>query len=335
MNLTSANTEALAIYNRFHNNLNLTSKVAAAGILTLKRLVDVDNGDVIMGALVDTVGLPWGTNKLFPNPTKLTDDVRKNLNYNTFIQAFSGFEHYIINVITDVSHFSEKGRTEIFEHAHTDSDYNSNKPPEYSRCCLSYAEQFAKNNVLAIRIPELCKKLDINDDEINKLIPLFDYFRNVRNCLVHLDGIANKDLLESWESQSLQNSISFWDSISRSSAPQLLKPTRGKKIELELTHSIFASALCFKLAQLINKELPRVLGEGGYVHMAAYYSLLIEFHDYRTERKTKSAEAMVSNYLSSRYFLTEVTTSEVISHLQKLGLWKNCLERYQKLAKSA
>ena len=329
MNILDTNTEAFAIYNRFHNNLNLTSKVAAAGILTLKRLVNVDNGDIIMGALVDTVGLPWGTNKAFPNPTQITDNVRENINYNTFIHAFSGFEHYITNVISDISHFSEKGRNEIFVHAHTDSDYNPNKPPEYSKCCLSYAEQFSKNNVLAIRISELCLKLSITNDEIKKLLPLFDYLRNVRNCLVHLDGTANKDLLESWENKDLQKSISFWDSINRKDAPELLEPIRGKKIKLDLTNSILASAVCFKIAQLINKEVPKLLGEEGYVHMAAYYSLLIEFHDYRNERKSNSTEALVSNYLTNRYFVKEVTASEIISHLKKLELWEYCRKRYK------
>jgi hypothetical protein len=331
MDISNANTEAYAVYNRFHNNLNLTSKVAAAGILTLKRLVNVDNGDVIMGTLVDTVGLPWGTNKPFPNPTNIADNVYENLINNTFVQAFAGFEHYLTNLIADIAHFSEKGRIEIFVHAHTDSDYNPNKPPEYSKCCLAYAEQFAKNNVLYVRVSELCDKLEISKNEINKLLPLFDYFRNIRNCIVHLNGTANKDLIESWEDSTLKDSIGYWNSISRKDAPALFEPTRGKKVELNLTNSIMASALCFKIAQLINNQIPEILGTKGYIHMAAYNSLLVDFHEYRDERKSNTPEGVVSNYLTNRYFVKDYSTPEFVDVLKSMNLWKHCRKRFEML----
>ena len=328
MNISNANTEAFAIYNRFHNNLNLTSKVAAAGVLTLKRIVNVDNGDVIMGTLVDTVGLPWGTNKPFPNPTQITDNVYENLIYNTFVQAFAGFEHYLNNLIIDISHFSERGRNEIFVHAHTDSNYNPNKPPSYSKCCSAYAEQFSKNNVLSVRVTELCDKLNISKTEINKLLPLFDYFRNIRNCIVHLNGTVNKDLIESWEHPSLIESIAYWNSLSRKNAPALLEPIRGEKINLNLTNSIMASALCFKIAQLINSQTSSILGHDGFIHMAAYYSLLIDAHEYRSERKSNTPEGTVSNYLTNRYFVKDFTTPEFVDKLKSMNLWKYCRKRF-------
>lgn len=329
MDISNANTEAYVIYNRFHNNLNLTSKVAAAGVLTLKRLVDVDNGDIIMGTLVDTVGLPWGTNKPFPNPTQITDNVYENLINNTLVQAFAGFEHYLTNLIADISHFSEKGRNEIFLHAHTDSDYNPNNPPEYSKCCLAFAEQFAKNNVLHIRVTKLCEKLGLTRNEIDKLLPLFDYFRNLRNCIVHLNGTANKDLIESWEDSSLQTSIEYWNSLSRKDAPALLEPVRGKKVNLNLTNSIMASALCFKIAQLINSQIRELLGVKGFIHMAAYNSLLVDIHEYRDERKSNTPGGAVSNYLTNRYFVKDYTTPEFVDELKNMDLWKHCRKRFE------
>lgn len=331
MDITTSCTEAFHVYNRFHNSLNMTSKVAAAGVLTLKRIVDVDNGDVIMGTLVDTVKQPWGTNKPFPNPTKIADNVNTNLINNAIVHAFSGFEHYLTNLISDIAHFSEKGNKKLFVHAHTDSAYNPNNPPEYSVCCLAYAEQFSKNNVLAIRINELCDKLDIENEDIKKLLPLFEYFRNLRNCIAHLDGTANKDLVESWNNPDLQNSVIFWNQLNRNTSPTLLVPIRGKKVNLSLANSIMASAICYKIAQCINTEACKLLGEKGFVHMAAFNSLMIEYHIFRDIKAAKTSEGIISNYLAKRYYVKKIKTDEVIEQLKTLNLRKDCITRYNML----
>ena len=329
MDISTAISEGFAIYNRFHNNLNLGSKVNAAGLKTLSRIVDVENGDIIMGTLVDTVGMPWGNNKPFPKPTQIIENVYQNLINNTIVQAFSGFEHYLTNVIADLAHFSEPGRNTLFIHAHTDSEYKPTQPPEYSKCCISYAEQFAKNNVLSVRINELCDKLNIKDDIITNLLPLFEYFRNSRNCIAHLDGVVNKDFVESWENEELAKSINYWNMITRGKAPVLPEPIRGKKINFNITNSIMASAICFRISQLINKAAIALLGIKGFVHMAIYYSLFVEYHDYRSERISNSPEGAISNYLSNRYFVKKVSKQEVIDVAKELNLWKLSMTRFR------
>lgn len=334
MDISKANSEAYAIYNRFHNSLNLSCKVAAAGLKTMNRLVDVENGNIIMGTLVDTVGMPWGRNKPFPNPTRIIDNVYQNLIDNTIIQAFSGFELYLSNLITDLAHFSEKGQKEIFVHAHTDSEYKPTKPPEYSRCCFSYAEQFAKNNVLAVRLNELTEKLNIQNETLSKLIPLFDYLRNLRNCISHLDGIANKDLIQSWENEDFQFSLDYWNKLNRAKAPPLPEPKRGKKVQTTITTSIMSSAVCFKIAQCFNESVPELLKIEGFVHMAAYHGLLIEFHDYRDERESKTAQGVISNYMTNRYFVKDVSIEKIINIVKKLDIWNNCQKRFEIIKRS-
>lgn len=333
MDINNSNSEAYALYNRFHNSLNLSSKVAAAGLYTMNRIVDVENGDIIMGTLVDTLGMPWGKNKPFPEPTIIIEKVYQNLIDNTVIQAFSGFEHYLTNLIADLAHFSEKGRNEIFIHAHIDSEYKPTKPPEFSKCCFSYAEQFAKNNVLAVRVDELANKIGVKSDVLINLNPLFDYLRNLRNCIAHLDGVANKDMVESWENEEFQKSFDFWNSLNRAKAPPLPKPIRGKKIKLDITNSILTSAVCFKIAQCLNEQIPKLLQIDGYVLMAAYYGLLVDFHEYRNERESKSAQGVISNYLTNRYYVKDVSSDEIISITRKLGIWDDCRARFELLKK--
>jgi hypothetical protein len=328
MNLEKATTEAFAVYNNFHNDLNVTSKVSIASVNTIRRIVDIPNGDKIMGQFVDSLEMPWGKGKSFPKPTKTLDTVINNLAYNALLQAFSGFEFFLTHLIADLANFSKLQMT-TFKHAHTDSDYNPRTPPSFPKCCFAYAEQYSKSNILSNRIKSLKNDLGITDPILDNLLGIFNYFRLVRNCIIHLEGMVDKDLMDQFESNEFIDSYKFWNrNFSRSKAPTLPSIERGKKIDIKIFHSIFASAVNYKIGQIFNKKAIEILDVEGVVKMASYYSILIDKHEYRTIRKANSADASVSNYLSNRYLVKSVTKEKTISQLKALKLWKTCQDRF-------
>jgi hypothetical protein len=333
MNIDVAVTEAFSIYIKHHLDLNLSSKVTTGSVATIRRIVDVPNGDKLMGELIDTADMPWGTGKPFPNPTQILDKVIKNLAYNGVVQSFSGFEFYLTHLIADLAHFSPL-KESTFKHAHTDSKYNPNDPPSFPRCCFAYAEQFAVNNALWTRISELKDKLGIKDKNLDALMPLFDYFRSMRNCIAHLEGMADKDFIEVADSAELKAGYIFWNkNYARGKAPALPVVERGTKININVTHTIFASAVNYEIGRIFNAKAVELLGIDGIVEMACYYALLVDKSDFRNDRKVGSADGAVSNFLSNKYFVKEVSSEKTIAALKKLNLWKQSIERYEVLAK--
>src|ERR1700749_598793 len=102
MNLNKATTESFFVYNKFHESMNMTLKVSTASVVNTRRLVDVPNGGSIMGGLIDTLDLPWGTGKNYPKPNQVIDRVIGNISNNGIMQSFSGFELYLTHVIAEL-----------------------------------------------------------------------------------------------------------------------------------------------------------------------------------------------------------------------------------------
>lgn len=329
MDISGSSTEAFARYNEFHVNLNLTTKVSAASVIKVKDLVSDSNGDKIMGGFIDALEMPWGKEKTIPNPIDVIDKVSENLSYYSLVQAFSGFEYYMTHLIADLAHFSSL-KEEKYVHSHTDSDYDPRNPPKYAKCCFSYAEQFAKNNVLAVRINLIKDDLNIRNDSIDKLLPLFHYFRLIRNCIVHLEGFANKELIDHIDTSDFNTSYDYWNKeFGREKSPELPIIERNKKIKLSPAHAIFASAVNYKIGQILNSHASQIIGLEGFVEMASYYSLFVDDHFYRSVRTSSSPEGAVSNYLSNRYLIRDVKADKTIEWLKRLDFWKNCIRRFE------
>ncbi len=328
MNLEKATTEAFASYNAFHEQLNQTLKVSLGSIHDMRTKVSGKQGPQVMGEIIDNLCLPWGKKKNYPKPDETLNSVNKNLCKNGISQAFSGFELYMTHLIAILAQFSIL-RNDTFKHAHTTSIYNEKNPPSFANCCFSYAEQYAKNNVLANRLIKLQQDLNISDPIINELLPLFDFFRLLRNCIVHLDGIANKDLKEFSETETLQKSFSYWNkNFGKERSPSLPKIERGKAIEITPPQTIFSSAVNYKIAQILDRKAVHILGNTGMSWMACYYALLIDEHIYRDSLVSRSPENIVNFYLASRYLIQETNGEETIQELLNCGVWKSAIARH-------
>jgi hypothetical protein len=329
MNIDNASTEAMAIYTSLHNQLNVSGKVAMGALTAIRPMVDGPDGHKLMGKMVDDLEMPWGKGKAFPKPTATIDHVIDNLGYFFLIQSFSAFEYYLQHVVVDLAHFSDHALA-LFKHAHTDSEYDPQNPPEYSKCCFAYAEQLSRNNPLVTRINAICSEIVLNDVTLTELLKLFEFFRLVRNCVAHSEGVINKELSEYASEVECEQGFQFWNgNFARGKSPRLPEIKRGEKIQLSLTHAIFSSAVNYKIGRIIDQHAVHILGLSGIVRMAQYYSLLVSDHDYRKLSIVNSADAMVSNFLVGRYLVLDVTKDKTIEQLRLAGDWKVCRARFE------
>lgn len=175
-------------------------------------------------------------------------------------------------------------------------------------------------------------KLDFHDSIFDKLSPLFEYFRLLRNCYAHAEGIANRELEEYAQTEKLLKSFDYWNShFARLKAPTLPKIERGSKLEVKVTHSILSSAVNYKLATILNRRAVELLDLVGLVRMAAYYSLFIE-QSTSARFKYRTAESAVTDFLSSRYLVKNLSSADAIQILKNLELWGRCQTQFKEIA---
>lgn len=330
MDISEANIEAYVIYRKAHNDLNVTIKVALGALEEIKMNVSNDASGKLLGLMVDKLGMPWGKGKTFPRSPEIINTAIENYTYNSVVQALGNFEYFLTHLVTDLAHFSDLNKAnKAFDHAHI-AGYVVKSPPTFPLCCFSYAEQLNRNHHLIPRIDKIKNDISLVSKELDKLLPLFQYFWLLRNCIVHLEGMANKDLCDFYITKELIDSFDYWNlNYSRMKSPLLPIPIRGQLIKIDATCPIMSSAVCFELAKIFNQRAIEVLDKKGLIHMATYYGLIQLDHEFRNERSSNSAEGVISNYLSNRYHVLNVNTLDLIQDLKNLNLRELSLEMYK------
>jgi hypothetical protein len=243
------------------------------------------------------------------------------------VEALSAFDSFSLDLATNLAQFSIQARTKgPFKHAHTSVICDHSHPAEFCVCCYACAIQYGDNHRFATRIEDLCADLNITDVAVNELLPMFHYFRLARNSIVHANGRASEEFSDYDQTPELGISVGYWNKVTRKTAPDLPKPALGASISFTMAHAILASAVCYRIAQSLNRHAVQLLGIDGMVHMAAFFSLFAAQHEFRRSVHLK-AEAAPSNFLANRYRVRRVVNHEIIQIAKRLNLWKDILQR--------
>jgi hypothetical protein len=165
---------------------------------------------------------------------------------------------------------------------------------------------------------------------IQYLLPLYDYFMLVRNCIVHRSGRASQTLVEIGKSKLLADCIASWPSKRGKKIPDLPELQVGTEIPLFPRHAILFSEVCHRAATQINVLLSGFLGIKGTVYTAAYYGLFAE--DRIQVNDNKSPEQVVNSILRRRWSVVVPHNHEAIRVLKGLDIWTDCREKFSKLS---
>jgi hypothetical protein len=327
MDLSAASLEAFVRYHYFHEGFNSSVQVSLAGIITLRRIVDVRDGQHVLSSLIRSTGMPWPSNPRSANPIKVIDQVIVSLAQLSVVEALSAFDWFTIDLAANLAQFSSTLRKNgPFKHAHSAIVCDHKHPVEYCVCCRACAIQYGDNHKLAIRIQDLCSDLHLLDPAIEKLLPLFKYFRLVRNAVAHFNGIATSELVAHSQSSDLGNSLSYWDKVTRGAHPKLPELFSGLPIRVTMAHAILASAVCYRIAKALNRNSVSLVGPKGFVHMAAFYALFCSQHEFRSSQHDHP-ESAINYFLTKRYRVKAINNTEVIQIAKELGIWKDVKSR--------
>lgn len=317
MNLSKVQTEPFIGLIEFHDVFNKSVKLTTASLDKINRISQGCFGTRRITKIIDKTGNPWGKGKRIPDIPNLVSQVEVDYSGMALVQVMAYFESYLVNILSSAIQFSPSFRTAHYKHSHTE---NLN-PELFFNCCKEKADQKAWQKKAKHFINTIEKQLNISDNDFSKLKPLFQYFRTVRNCFGHANGYANQEYVNYSTTSNFNNAVIYWNSLTKKHAPLLPITSLGEKIELHVTNSIHASALCYKLGKIINDALVVKLGEEGLLRMSIYYSTQCSYHKFQSNNH-KYAENSVSNFLGRSNIIqkNEQTRIDMINY----GLWEDC-----------
>lgn len=294
MDITSASTEPFHRFHRFHEafNRNMRISVGALGVITGMKLAS--QGTALK---LPTLGEPWGAHTLWSDVTKEIPGTKRFLSQIGIISVFSAFEDLLVGVIAEIN----RNRSLSGDDPHK----------------------------LSLDVTKLYGELGWDTKVLGILLPAFSYFEVVRNCIAHQSGRANEALVEKAGKSELERCLKKLHGKSGKKLHGLPAITIRKEIPLLPRHAIFASEICYRIAQDIDDKLRHSLGPDGFVYMAAYHALLSD--DRIPTNAGKFPESNVNFLLAGRYRVKLLSKTEVISRLRSIGKWEDCRSKFEML----
>jgi hypothetical protein len=181
MNIKGANTEAYYRFFRAHEDLGSNIKLAYGALHAISQdEKPMTSGRTRNLIFLPTGGEPWGNNTRWRSVRARIPNVRQLISGMGLVLAASAFEDFLTNVHSE--------RTRFFDFT------RKQKSPEQAS---------EEGNEDRERLRLLFNSLEWDISPIEYLLPLYDYFVIVRNCVVHRSGRASPALVEKAESSAL------------------------------------------------------------------------------------------------------------------------------------
>jgi len=305
MDLSIANSEPFVLFHDFLEEFDRNIKVTY-GALALTRRMSPNSISNAGNRLVrlPTEDEPWGPDTKWRNLDTVVSNSKLFIAQIGLMRIFSAFEDFLIGIKAEYDRFEQ-------------GVLKKGSPT---------ASAGARDGV---GLRQICRSIKMPIFSLDPILPIFDYFVVLRNCLAHRSGRASLALVTSSQSLPLRLAMKNWPVRPGRTLPELPEIVHGKQIPLLARHAIFAGLVCRELAKLVNDYLLAHLGAKGIVFMAAHHSLLKEEPLVNSPRK--DAEAVVNEMLSGRYRVRMKGGHEAMPILKDLARWADCRLRFRQL----
>jgi len=287
----------------FHVNLNKYVKLSTSSIDFLSNSTkDVDELNNSIENLIVSAGERWGEMK-YIEPFEELKLIRLQLAQSSIMWVFSSFE-----VFLNLVHSS------------------------LSKAIVNPERVMREEDNESIRLKELFRKFSWETENINYLIPLFDFYSLARHCIVHNMGYANQELKNIANSSEFIKAIENWPTVSpgKKLSPPPEIDSNGY-IVLRPHHAITYSDICYRISKIVNENILETVGLEYFVLKIVKEKLLGK--STIIEPACKDLYAYIKFHLRAEYNLENIETPILRSILEENGNRKNCVAKYNALKK--
>lgn len=300
MDVTTANTEPYYQFHRFSEEFNRNVRISVAGLAYVRRQQRTASGPVTL----PSDGEPFGKNQ-WNNPGKEVPAAKGFVAEMGVVRMMTILEDFCVGVQAEHSRWSALQEKPVPQQPQSDDDVEGISPKA------------------------LYKQLGWSISGLQEVLPLYEYFSKLRNCIVHQSGRANAELYRYAAGARLKSCVESWSGPRKRKLPALPAANLGDYVPLLPRHAILACEVSRRIAIDTNARLLNYLGDEGIVYMAAYHSLLSKRPV--TTNAGKSAQAMLNTILTGRYRVKLAETTEAVQALSGVSKWKPYLRKFERL----
>lgn len=290
-------------FKNFHIELNKYIKISICSINYLSQSTeDKDELNGTISELIKNAGERWLSTK-YAKPFDELDFVKSQLSKSAIMWVFSSFEVFLNLVHSTYSHAIQ----------------NHVRPERIEQ-------------IESIRLIELFEKFNWDLNEINYLLPVFDFYGLSRHSIVHNMGIASQDLISMRESDIFTNAIENWPTVIKgrrlSPAPEI---DARKNINIGPHHAITYSDICYRISQVVNLNIFKTLGLDFFVIQLANDTILNKKE--LVKPYCIDVYAYISYQLKSKYNIDPVSPTDLRFIFEANGNRKKIVAKYGTLKK--
>lgn len=300
-------TEPYLMFRRFIDRFDTAVKVATSAIHDMQAAL-ASAGELPRSIVVSA--RPWAP-KAVQKPRQTIAASLHTLSGLWVVEALAAFEHYLVRVDTALTRWAEvQGVT---------------------------ASGLTTDDQGGVAIGRLYGAYSWSKDFLAPHLPTLEYLQVCRNCMAHRAGVVSDGLAAR---QLPEGYADGWPPIRGKAVrtPAFPQAKVNEYLELEPRHSIFAIALCNRLAKDVNRRLADTFGIPGMIHHAAHHALLaddpVPIEQEYLARGHAPNEA-IAHVLTVRYNARYVPYDDVSRILRDLGIWPRIPKRYARLVEEA
>lgn len=333
MNISSASTRAFAEYHEFHERINIGLKTSAIGLILLRKnasdpastLEEIKSICYEDGSLWG--GMPgWGSAK-----GALDAIVSANHDLGSWgvIQSFSAFDVFLETL--DAELHAWRAWLEEFEKR---GNEGKEKKKVAQAKCATKTEQTEAG--VAANSPV---EVDGEDDEedaqgralrfyvrhnwelgsVRHLIPVYTYFRRLRNCIAHTKSRASKSLVEAAMNPLWKDALKNWPP-GDITLPKPQAYIYGESITITYKEALLTSSMLRLLAHDMTQKAMQELGQDGLVHLVV--SRLLKYKA-TTPVGGRDNTGLLHKHLEKVHRVNSMTNKNTRQILEKVDLWKD------------
>ncbi|MCC7542196.1 MAG: hypothetical protein IT379_38615 [Deltaproteobacteria bacterium] len=166
---------------------------------------------------------------------------------------------------------------------------------------------------------------------IEFLLPVYRYYRLMRDCAAHRAGLVGPALAEASKEQQWSGAIKLWSArTGDSTSPPLVELREGTRVVLGHRDAICGSSVLLRIASDMNRRALSNLDKEGVTYLAFRRALVGDPPELRVVGY-RTPVAVLHDALSRRYRVADLNEAETIEILKSLDLWARCRDEFARL----
>lgn len=331
MDITKANTRAFAHYNSFHERLNRSVKTTAVALIVLED--DIAKANRSIGDIKEAcyaLGNLWGGMPDWSSATNAIEAIRlakHDLGAAGVVRAFSAFDVFMETLDGELNAWNSFSQSKAKARRTSNASKGEAKG---GRTCLpidATEETDPKAQVL-----RFFERQGWSVTGAEYLIPIYTYFRLLRNCVAHSDARATPALQAASQPQRWTQSIDEWErNTTDTTMPIPHELIAGSQIAITYKEALLASSMLRMLAWRMSRHAVASLGETGILYLLVSRIL--------NEKRAglaggKQHFSRLHHHLKLVYRIERLTIADTKERLKELDLWENWKAWHESVAAS-